>query len=173
MEKIFFANKSAFATEAALKKIFSTYYGKYDITISRTKNGKPYVDEGPYFSVTHTKDRLYIAFSDKEIGLDAEHLSRSSHYETIVKKFTPMEQAEIASTKDFLLHWIVKESAVKYLGGTLAKDLHKLAYINGHLTYNQQSFPTRVHILQHEDYILAVCCDCDFKNAEFIPLNIL
>ena len=69
MEKIFFANKSAFTTEAALKKIFSTYYGKDAVTILRTNNGKPYIDDAPHFSVTHTKDRLYIAFSDKEIRL--------------------------------------------------------------------------------------------------------
>ncbi len=173
MEKIFYADKSAFTTEAALKKIFSAYYGKSEVTISRTKNGKPYVECAPYFSVTHTKDRIYIAFSEEEIGLDAEDLSRISNYGPIVKKFSPAEQAEITCAKDFLTHWVVKECAVKYLGGTLASDLKHLDYIHGRLTYQQQAFPAKITLLQHEGFILSVCGNGDFENAEFIHLSIL
>ena len=173
MGKIFYADKSDFSTEAALKKIFSAYFGKHSVTILGTKNGKPYVENGPYFSVTHTLNRLYIAFSDKEIGLDAEHLSRAPHYEPIVKKFSPIEQAEITCTEDFLRHWIVKESAVKYLSGTLAADLKWLHFTNGHLTYRQQEFPAKITLLQHEDFILSVCSNDDFENAVFIPIKTL
>ena len=173
MGKIFYVDKSVFTTEAALKKIFSAYYGKPNISVLRTKNGKPYVENGPYFSVTHTQDRLYIAFSNDEIGLDAEHLSRTPHYDAIIKKFSKNEQAEITSTTDFLKHWVVKESAVKYLGGTIAADLKRLRYTNGELTYNEQAFPAKSALLQHEDYILSVCSNEDFENAEFIPLGTL
>ena len=173
MEKIFFADKSAFTTEAALKKIFSEYYGKNNVEILRTKNGKPYVQNAPFFSVTHTKNRLYIAFSNEEVGLDAEALSRSTNYANIVKKFHPMEQEEISNTEDFLRHWVVRESAVKYLGGTIARDLHKLRFSNGNLTYENKAFPAKITFLQHEGFILAVCGNGDFSNAPFIPLEIL
>ena len=173
MEKIFYTDKSAFTTEAALKKIFSAHYGNDNVTILRAEHGKPYVEGGPFFSVTHTQDRLYIAFSDKEIGLDAEHLSREPHYEPILKKFPPQERAEITSVKEFLQHWVVKERAVKYLGGTLATDLNGLCYANGCLHYNQQDFPAKITLLQHEDFILSVCGNGDFENAVFIPLNSL
>jgi len=109
MEKIFYADKSAYTTEAALKKILSDYYKIDNSEILRTENGKPYINGGPYFSVTHTKNRLYIAFSNEEIGLDAESLLRAPYYETIVQKFSKDEQAEIRSTEDFLKHWVVKE----------------------------------------------------------------
>ena len=173
MGKIFYADKSAFTTEAALKKIFSAQYGKQDATILRTKNGKPYVENGPHFSVTHTQDRLYIAFSDEEIGLDAEHLLRTPNYEPIVKKFAPMEQAELTCPADFLRHWVVKESAIKYLGGTLTVDLKRFTYANGCLTYNAQPFTAKVTLLQHEDFILSVCSKEDFENTIFIPINTL
>ena len=173
MGKIFYVDKSAFTTEAALKKIFSAYYGKPDVSVLRTKNGKPYVENSPSCSVTHTHDRLYIAFSDDEIGLDAEHLSRTPHYDAIIKKFHPAEQEEITCTTDFLRHWVVKESAVKYLGGTIAADLKRLRYTNGCLTYNEQAFPAKITLLQHEDFLLAVCSNGDFENAEFIPLETL
>ena len=139
----------------------------------RSKNGKPYVENGPCFSVTHTKNRLYIAFSEEEIGLDAEDLSRVSNYAHIVKKFSPAEQAEITSAKDFLTHWVVKESAVKYMGGTLAVDLKYLDYANACLTYHQQVFPAKITLLQHESFILSVCGNEDFQDAVFIPLDTL
>ena len=173
MGKIFYADKSAFTSEAALKKIFSAYYGKANITILRAKNGKPYVENGPHFSVTHTQNRLYLAFSDEEIGLDAEHLLRTPNYAPIVKKFAPMEQAEITCTKDFLTHWVVKESAVKYMGGTLTFDLKHLDYTNACLTYRQEIFPAKITLLQHEGFILCVCGSEDFKDAVFIPLDTL
>lgn len=173
MEKIFFADKSAFTTEAALKKIFSAYFWKDHVEILRTKNGKPYVQNAPFFSVTHTQNRLYIAFSNAEVGLDAENLTRTPRYESIVKKFHPMEQAEIANTNDFLRHWVAKESAVKYLGGTIAHDLHKLCFAKGVLTYESKVFPAKITFLQHEDFLLAVCGNRDFENAPFIPLETL
>ena len=156
-----------------MKKIFSAYYGNDNVTILRAEHGKPYVEGGPFFSVTHTQDRLYIAFSDEEIGLDAEHLSREPHYEPILKKFPPQERAEITSAKEFLRHWVVKESAVKYLGGTLAADLNKLCYTNGSLSHNEQAFPSKITLLQHENFILSVCSNENFENAVFIPVNTL
>lgn len=171
MEKIFYADNSAFTSEEALKKIFSEYYGMDNVAILRTKNGKPYAENAPFFSVSHTKDRLYIAFSDTEIGLDVEHLSRPARYESVVKKFHPIEQAEIACKEDFLRHWVVKESAIKFLGVTIARHLLKLCYANGTLTYGGAAFPTGVKLLQHEGFILSVCGDGDFENAVFIPLQ--
>lgn len=173
MEKIFFADKSAFTTEAALKKIFSAYFGKDCVEILRTKHGKPYVENAPFFSVTHTQNRLYIAFSNEEIGIDAETLTRTPYYESIIKKFPLMEQEEISNTDDFLHHWVAKESAVKYLGGTIAQDLHKLCFAKGALTYENKVFPAKITFLQHENFILAVCGNGNFKNTPFIPLETL
>lgn len=173
MEKIFYADKSAYTTEAALKKILSDYYKIDNFEILRTENGKPYINGGPYFSVTHTKNRLYIAFSNEEIGLDAESLLRAPYYETIVQKFSKDEQAEIRSTEDFLKHWVVKESAVKYLGGTLALDLYKLHYAKGVLTYNDNPLSVKINLLPHGEFILSVCGNGNFNEAEFISLSSL
>lgn len=173
MEKIFYADKSAFTTEAALKRIFSVCYGRNSVDILRTAHGKPYVENGPHFSVTHTKNRLYIAFSDTEIGLDAESLSRAPYYETIVKKFSPAEQAEIDCAETFLKHWVIKESAVKYMGGTLALDLYKLDYAGGHLFYNNAPFPAKITLRTHEEFILSICGNGNFDNAEFVALETL
>jgi phosphopantetheinyl transferase len=173
MGKIFYADKSAFTTEAALKQILSAYYGMVDATILRTEHGKPYVVNGPHFSVTHTKNRLYIAFSAEEIGLDAESALRAPYYETIVKKFPTEEADEIDCAEAFLTHWVVKESAVKYMGGTLALDLYKLAYINGCISYDGAPMSAKITLLRHEEFILSICGNTLFKDVEFIPLTTL
>ena len=173
MEKIFYADKSAFTTEAALKRILSVCYGRDSVEILRTEHGKPYVENGPHFSVTHTKNRLYIVFSDTEIGLDAESLSRTPYYETVVKKFSPAEQAEIDCAETFLKHWVVKESAVKYMGGTLALDLYKLDYANGCLFYDNAPFPAKIALHTHEEFILSVCGTAPLADAKFISLDTL
>lgn len=173
MGTIFYADKSVFTTEAALQRIFSVCYGMTSVEILRTEHGKPYVDGETYFSVTHTKNRLYIAFSDQEIGLDAESLSRTPCYESIIKKFTTAEQAEIDCAETFLKHWVAKESAVKYLGGTLAMDLYKLEYARGRLFYNNAPFTAKITLLSHEEFILSVCGNGDFDNAKFVALETL
>ena len=173
MEKIFYADKSDFTTETALQRIFSVCYGRSSVEILRTEHGKPYVDGGPYFSVTHTKNRLYIVFSSQEIGLDAESLTRKPNYDAIMKKFSPAEQAEIDCAETFLKHWVVKESAVKYLGGTLAIDLRKLEFTNGYLTYDNTPFPAKITQLTHEEFILSICGNGDFDRAEFVSLDTL
>ena len=54
MGKIFYAETSAYSTNVALKKILLTHYN-VDGEILRSKNGKPYVKNGPLFSVSHTE----------------------------------------------------------------------------------------------------------------------
>ena len=161
-------DKSAFSTEEALKAILSKFYELPNAVILRTKHGKPYVENGPFFSVSHTEKTLFIAFSSAQVGLDAELLSREIHYASILKKFPIEERGEITSTQDFLKHWAVKESAVKYLGGTLAQDLQKLAFIQNRLTYNGKELPVKLTFLELEGHILSVCGEEDFSNAEFI-----
>ena len=169
MEKIFYADKSAYPnSEVGVKKILAEHYGLRSPVILRGEHGKPYLENGPYFSITHTKERLYIAFSSKQIGLDAEALSRNPYYQTVILNFPPEEQAEITSPEEFLKHWVVKESAVKYLGSSLMHGLTHFAYIGGKLLYKGEPFPASIQLLTHEGYILSVCGGGG--EYEFVPL---
>ena len=170
MDKIFYADNSVYTSYEALNKCLSDFFGIQNAKILRSKNGKPYLETGPHFSITHTNGRIYIAFSQETVGIDAESLTRRVDFTPIVKKFSDAERSEILSSEDFLRHWTVKESAVKFLGGTLAHDLKKLCFYQNRLTYENAIFPTTVTLLQHEGYILSVCGSERFKNAEFIQL---
>lgn len=173
MGKIFYADKAAYSSEQAIKWILSEFYGIKNATILRTENGKPYMENGPHFSVSHTEKTLFIAFSSANVGVDAEPLSRKPSYASIVKKFHEDERKEIINAEDFLNHWVVKESAVKYLGGTLASDLQQLTFMQHHLTYKETELPVKLTILHFEGHVLCVCGEEDFSTAEFIQLTSL
>ena len=174
MEKLFYAETSAFpSSQDAVYKILREYFRLENAVIEKTETGKPLLrlENGRlFFSVTHTAKRLFIAFCDENVGIDAEELTRDVHYLPIVKKFPPQESAEIDSREEFLRHWTVKESAVKWLGGTLAKDLNKLCFAQNQLSYNGLDIPVYVTTRIFDGHVLSVCSECNFENAEFISL---
>lgn len=174
MGRIFYADKSEYSSKELLSRILAQFYKLENAEIERTKNGKPYLANGTFplhFSVSHTKELIFIAFSESNIGLDAEPLDRKVDYEKISAKFSYEEQKEISSTETFLTHWVAKESAVKYLGGTLARDLKKLAFTRDVITYENQPLPIIARFFQIQGHVLCVCGKQDFKNVEFIPFS--
>ncbi len=170
MEKIFYAEASAFPNSiCAVREILSKHFGVSDGKIVRTECGKPYLqDAALHFSISHTRERLFVAFSDENVGIDAEPLSRESNIPLLLKKFPAQERTEIQSKEDFFKHWTTKEAAVKWLGGTLAHDLQKLAFVNGRLLYGELELPVRVTHLLFEGHALSVCSERDFSSAPFI-----
>lgn len=175
MEKIFYANKSDFeSSESAVKKIFRDYFEITSPNVLRTANGKPYLenemDLGLYFSVSHTKEMLFIAVSNQPVGIDAENTNREVAYTAILNKFPDEERKEILSTRDFLLHWVAKESSVKWLGRTLAHDLKKITYIHGKLACENREIPALITVKEFQEHLVCVCCALDFSNAEWIAL---
>lgn len=173
MEKIFYTNKIAFlSSEHAIQYVLERFYNLKNREILRNKNGKPYLqDESLFFSVSHTKDLLFIAVSDKNIGIDVENIYREVDYLPILKKFTKKEQQAILTKHDFLRVWTIKESVIKWLGGSIAFDLRKIHYENEKVFYNE--IPLNVTITQRffNDFLITICCESDFKNSElaFFP----
>lgn len=173
MEKIFYADNTAFPSSIdAVKIILSKHFGIEGVKISRSESGKPYLDGKTklFFSVTHTKEKLFIGFCDENIGIDAELINRKIDYMPILRRFPIAERDEILSSQDFLRHWTVKESAVKWLDGTLARDLDKLSFIQGVLRYKNLELPIQITTTVFEGHILSVCSERDFSSPEFIPL---
>lgn len=170
MEKIFYTNKIAFlSSEHAIQYVLERFFNLKKQAILRNKNGKPYLqDESLFFSVSHTKDLLFIAVSDKNIGIDVENVYREVNYLPILKKFTQKEQQAILTKHDFLTLWTIKESVIKWLSGSIALDLTKIHYENEKIFYNEN--PLNVTITKRflNDFLIAICCESDFENAELV-----
>lgn len=174
MEKIYYADKSVYPTsEVAVLQILKKYFGMENEKIFRGDNGKPYLVDTPlFFSVSHTQDKLFIAFSDENVGIDAENANRKTEYRSILKRFTSAERKQILSKEDFLKSWTAKESAVKWLGGTLARDLFKLEFLGDRMKYGEVELPAIFTLLQIDECIVTVCSERDFRNAEIIQISI-
>ena len=177
MEKIFYADKNRFqSSEKAVTTILNKVFRITNTIIAHNENGKPYLknnDLGLHFSVTHTETYLFIAFSDENVGIDAEPANRNVRYEPILKDFSAEEREHIHSTTDFLKYWTIKESAVKWLGGTLAKDRKHLIYIDDILKYKNIELPVDVCTKRTLGHIITICCERDFKNVELEEIPFL
>lgn len=90
-------------------------------------NGKPYLKNGPYFSISHCKTAVAVAIDEEhEIGIDIE--SRRHIEEGLIKRtMNEAEQAFIASADDsegaFLDLWTQKEAVLKAHGTGIVDDL--------------------------------------------------
>ena len=89
--------------------------------IRRTKLGKPYFVDSPlHFSVSHTKNYVFVALSDKPIGIDAEELNRDIKLSLAEKILSPGEYAQYEKAADkrlaLLKFWVLKEAAGKCTG---------------------------------------------------------
>ena len=173
MEKIFYTNKCNYpSSEQAVKHLLEKYFGIKDANIVKNENGKPYLVEQDvplFFSISHTKDWLFIAFSQSNIGIDAEYLDRKVIYQPILKKFSLDEQKEMQTTTDFLHHWTAKECTIKWLGGSIAKDFNSLSFTNGKMTYKGELLPAKITFTQFENILLAICNEKGFTPTSFFP----
>ena len=174
MKKIFYTDKSAYtSSEEAIQYLLKKTFGIVDAHILKTDNGKPYLsntqDVPLFFSVSHTKNLLFIAFSKENIGIDAEYTTRHIHYAPIIKKFPSIEQNEIHSTADFLQHWLAKESTIKWLGGSIAKDLNNLAFFKNQIYYNESPLPVHITFEKYDDTILAICSETPWEELKIHP----
>ena len=89
--------------------------------------GAPFIEEGPYFSISHCKSGIAVAVSDQPIGIDIETI-RPLKIELVKKTMNPIEQEVIlANTQPdwaFTRLWTKKEAFLKLKGTGIISELH-------------------------------------------------
>lgn len=94
------------------------YYGPH---------GKPYLKQGPFFSISHCKTAVAVAIDEQhEIGIDIESIRHAS--EALIKRtMNEQEQALIAAAENkdcaFTDLWTQKEAILKARGTGIEDDL--------------------------------------------------
>ena len=119
------SRKSSLLGSILLRKGIKELFGVEDYEVSYTENGKPTLDFCK-FSISHTKGLCVCAFSDTEIGIDAEQVRDIKRHDSY-RFFTPREADYVNEDNAMLEHrfvelWTRKESYVKMLGGTMSKN---------------------------------------------------
>lgn len=106
-----------------LAQMYREYTGKETPQILVTQRGKPYFEKGPHFSISHTKETVFCAISQRPIGIDAEQIHRQIDLRLADKILSPAEKAQFDAAEDkrlaLLTFWVLKEAAAKCEGDGL------------------------------------------------------
>ena len=109
------------AGRALLKQLYATHIGGEMPEILVAQRGKPYFSTGSvYFSISHTKNHVFCVLSDREVGIDAEELTRAVNPKLAEKILSPEELAQFQEATDqnraLLTFWVLKEATAKCTG---------------------------------------------------------
>lgn len=91
--------------------------------------GAPYLENGPYFSISHCKQGIAVAVSETPIGIDIETI-RPLNEGLVRKTMNDVEQTHIFSSfhpeTEFIRLWTQKEAYVKMQGTGIISDMHDI-----------------------------------------------
>ena len=106
------------AVYSLLKHAFTLEYGNIGLPeIKKTPNGKPYFHDRRdiHFSLSHSRTHVLCALSRSPVGADIE--SPRQINERVVNFFCSPAELVLFEPLDI---WVLKESYIKLIGGTLA-----------------------------------------------------
>lgn len=112
-----FSKTSKELLEIALKEEKITSY-----KISKSINGKPYIDNSNiFYNISHKNKMVGLIISDSEVGLDIEYIDTENikRKSTLKYFFTEKERESITTNEELLTLWTKKESYIKLNGGML------------------------------------------------------
>ena len=106
------------AGRSLLKEMVERFTGAPMPEIRLSERGKPYFAQGELqFSISHTKDHVFCALSDRTIGMDAEELGRDISLNLARKILSPGELAQYEEAEDkriaLLTFCVLKEAQAK------------------------------------------------------------
>jgi 4'-phosphopantetheinyl transferase len=111
------------AARAALRVLLGARVGVHprEISFTHGPHGKPHVDGGPCFNLSHAGTLALVALAGaREIGVDVERTDRRSH--AILRALTDAERdalGERPAHLDLMRTWCRKEALAKATGGGL------------------------------------------------------
>ena len=102
--------------------------------------GAPYIEGGPYFSISHCKTGIAVAISESPIGIDIEAI-RTFKPELMRKTMNLTEQQHIISSTnpdlEFIRLWTQKEAYLKLKGTGIISNLHNTLDHNPEITWKE------------------------------------
>ena len=141
-----------------------------DIKFNKLK--KPYIENGPYFNVSHSKDLVVFVKSDNQIGIDIEYVNKKN-LSIINYAFNNKEQDYILNASDNLTnaerltkYWTIKESVFKASGSDkyiepkdiIVNDVNKLDFLGiNYYIYTFKhfgAFLTVASIDKYDDFLI-------------------
>jgi len=166
------------AARAGLRFLLGRYLDESarELIIKTGPNGKPYV-ENPFqlcFNISHSGEIAVIALSDRDVGIDVEHLDRRVDTAAVLRRFfSASEQDSYAQyqpndqRQTFFRGWTRKEAVLKATGEGIAGLAHNEISFAPALPHAMQTYRNSAEAAQtwffHEfeaapGYIVAFAC---------------
>ena len=151
-------------SEAAHDLLWQVLWEKYQIPRQPLKlgqDGKPYLEEGPCFNLSHSRGYAAVAVSDKPVGVDLE-VVRNYMERLPTRIFSPKElkwfERRGETKKDFFTLWTLKESYYKYLGTGLRGFPNGTEFV---LTdrWRLEGETCWFHVMEEKSLLIALCSD--------------
>ena len=122
--------------------------------ISKTKQGKPFFENGPYFNISHSGRYVLMAVSSSEIGVDIEEI-KNRDMSSLARIFNEAEAKVIKEHQDFYYLWCAKESLIKCMGSTIGaiREVPSLP-LNGLKTYKGIDYQCQAFI--YDNHIVSI-----------------
>mgnify|MGYP002532990660 FL=1 len=140
-----FSKTSKELLEIALKEEGITSY-----KISKSINGKPYIDNSNiFYNISHKNKMVGLIISNSEVGLDIEYIDTENikRESTLKYFFTEKERESITNNEELLTLWTKKESYIKLNGGML-RDAIGLDINNTNVIFDT---------FKLDNYIITIC----------------
>ncbi len=146
-----------------------------DIPVKANPGEPPLLAEGwGHISMSHCSDALLIGWSQSKIGVDIERKDRQFQAYKLSKRFfTEYENCEIdhlppGQVKELVLkRWVVKEAAVKWQRGKLARNINEWIWESKSSFAHHQKlgYQVKVYEQNYDKWTYAVAIDEDAKTC--------
>ena len=145
--------------------LMEKYLPNEEIKIS--KNGKPFLEGGPHFNLSHSHDFVGLCVQEgHEIGLDIEYINPNKT--KAIRYVLSGEEANIDDVEALFKLWSNKESLIKCRGDLLNNiRLYPGLPLNGAVSYGGATYHRESMI--YKGYAVSVTCE----TSEPFELKIL
>ncbi len=162
--------------------IYHFFGKKHTKSFKTQEKGKPYIDNSDcHFNISHSKDKVVVVVSKKQVGIDIEYL-RKDKMRVARRFFSEEEVQQIQQAKDidmeFTKYWSLKEAYLKYIGTGLTRPLHSFSvkYNNTDKFYlysdNQIIVQLNLyHQIIDKNYHLSVCSPLNMNKIPLLEIK--
>ena len=133
--------------------------------IKETKSGKPYLEDGPYFNISHSNEYIVLAVSSShDIGVDIEYIDEKRM--NSIKFVLTDKEKDIDDSNTLFRIWTNKESLVKCVSTGL-KDIKSVdgLPLEGVRVFNNEEYYSRSFI--KDNYSISVA----LRSSEYFDIE--
>ena len=123
-------------------------------------HGKPYLEGGPHFSISHSRGMVAVAIGDSNMGLDIEVIRR--FHQLVPQRIMSRREYEWFCSRgelkrDFFTLWTLKESYYKYLGTGLQGFPNDTEFFYDGQQWKLLGEELRFQVLEEKNLLMTVC----------------